>query len=478
MVRASEPAGGFRAAPAARNEGRLIAQPVRGDTPAPRPDAPNGKPWQRGRGRRRWEIPGLITALFLGPALVILAAVVAYPIVATVWYSFFNADGTRFVGWANYVEMFTGPATRRAIVNNVVWVVVAPTMVTALGLVFAVLSERIRLATAFKTVLFMPMAISFLAAGVTFTLVYQADKDRGALNAAIVSIHDVFKPPSKYYGTSPREEAGLVTVDGAVQTEQPAVPAAPVLLPIVGLPPDRLPAEAVNAAPDVRGTGLRGVVWLDFSPGGGGRPGAVDPGEKGLPGMVVEAVHDGKVVATTHTDGSGGFAFPQLVGDGYTVRLAASNFAPPFNGVTWLGGSVVTPAIIVAYIWIWAGFAMVLISAGLSAIPRDALEAARVDGATEWQVFRRVTIPLVRPVLVVVLVTLVINVLKIFDLVYILAPDPVTQDHANVVALQMYQTAFARQNTGLGSALAVLLFALVVPAMLYNVRRLRGDRDR
>ncbi|MEV4516071.1 ABC transporter permease subunit [Dactylosporangium sp. NPDC049525] len=475
MVRASEPAGGFRAAaPAARNSGPVTADPARGVAVVRRPGAAPGVP----RRQRRWEVPGLVTALFLGPALVVLAAVVAYPIVATLWYSFFNADSTRFVGLANYVEMFTGPATRRAIVNNVVWVVVAPAVVTALGLVFAVLSERIRLATAFKTVLFMPMAISFLAAGVTFTLVYEADKDRGALNAAIVSIHDVFKPPSKYSGTSPREDAGLVTADGAVQTAAPAAAAAPVLLPMVGLPSDRVPAGAVDATPDVSGTGLRGTVWLDFSHGGGGRPGAVDVGEKGLPGMLVEAVRDGTVLATTRTAGSGTFAFPQLTGDGYTVRLAASNFTPPFNGVTWLGGSVVTPAIIAAYIWIWAGFAMVLISAGLSAIPRDALEAARVDGATEWQVFRRVTIPLVRPVLVVVLVTLVINVLKIFDLVYILAPDPVTQDRANVVALQMYQTAFARQDTGLGSALAVLLFVLVLPAMLYNVRRLRGDRDR
>ena len=447
----------------------LTTQPIRGVAAVRRPAPPR---------RRRWEVPGLITGLFLGPALVILAAVVAYPIVATLWYSFFNADGTRFVGLANYAEMFTGPATRRAIINNAVWVVVAPATVTALGLLFAVLSERIRLATAFKTVLFMPMAISFLAAGVTFTLVYEADKDRGALNAAIVSIHDVFKPPSKYYGTSPREEAGLVSAGGAVQTAVPATAAAPVLLPMVGLPPDRVPAEAVDAAPAVAGTGLRGTVWLDFSRGGGGRPGVVDPGERGLPGMVVEALRDGSVVATTRADGSGAFAFPGLTADGYTVRLAASNFTPPFNGVTWLGGSVVTPAIIAAYIWIWAGFAMVLIAAGLSAIPRDALEAARVDGATEWQVFRRVTIPLVRPVLVVVLVTLVINVLKIFDLVYILAPDPVTQDRANVVALQMYQTAFARQDAGLGSALAVLLFVLVLPAMLYNVRRLRGDRDR
>jgi alpha-glucoside transport system permease protein len=477
MVRASEPVGGNRAAPAATNTGRLTAQPSGGDTfTARRPDAPDRTTRGRRRTGRRWQDHRLIIALFLGPALAVLTAVVVYPIAATIWYSFFNADGTHFVGFDNYVEMFTGSATRRAIANNVIWVVVAPTTVTALGLVLAVLTERIRLSAAFKTVLFMPMAISFLAAGVTFTLIYQADKDRGALNAAIVAVHDVFKPPSEYYGATPREEAGLAIADGAVQTVKPTASTAPVLLPLVGLPPDRVPPDAAGATSGGTGTDLRGAVWLDFSPGGGGRPGMVDIGEKGLPGMVVEAVRGGKVLATTRSDPAGRFAFPQLTGEGYTIRLAASNFTPPFDGVTWLGGNIVTPAIIVAYIWIWAGFAMVLISAGLSAIPREALEAARVDGATEWQVFWQVTLPLVRPVLVVVLVTLVINVLKIFDLVYILAPDPVTQDRANVLALQIYQTTFARQDTGLGSALAVLLFMLVLPAMLYNVRRLRGER--
>ncbi|HEX2498122.1 MAG TPA: ABC transporter permease subunit, partial [Actinomycetes bacterium] len=109
-------------------------------------------------------------------------------------------------------------------------------------------------------------------------------------------------------------------------------------------------------------------------------------------------------------------------------------------------------------------------------IPRDALEAARVDGATEWQVFRRVTMPLLAPVLLVVLVTLVINVLKIFDLVYIIAPGS-TQPNANVLALQMYLASFGGgNNQGLGSAIAVALFLLVVPAMLFNIRRFRQEK--
>src|SRR5258706_10042708 len=113
---------------------------------------------------------------------------------------------------------------------------------------------------------------------------------------------------------------------------------------------------------------------------------------------------------------------------------------------------------------------MVLISAGPSGLPREASEEVRVDGATGWQVFRRVTVPLVRPVLIVVLVTLVINVLKIFDLVYILAPDS-SQSSATVVAVEMYKVSFGGgQDNGLGSALGVLLFLLVVPAMIFNIR--------
>jgi len=217
------------------------------------------------------------------------------------------------------------------------------------------------------------------------------------------------------------------------------------------------------------------VVWLDFTRGGGGTPGVIDQSEPGLPRVIVEALLDGQVVGTATTDTAGVFEFPGLTGGGYTLRLADENFVQPFRGLTWLGPSLVTPAVIGAYIWIWAGFAMVLLSAGLAALPREALEAARVDGATEWQVLSRVTLPLLRPVLIVVLVTLTINVLKIFDLVYVLPPES-SQDDANVVALEMYRVSFGGGlDYGLGSALGVLLFLLVLPAMLFNVRRLRRD---
>jgi alpha-glucoside transport system permease protein len=305
-------------------------------------------------------------------------------------------------------------------------------------------------------------------------MVYDESPDRGVANAIAVAVHDAFRPPSPYYGATPRDESVLVAEEGALRTVASVSAGQPVLLPLVGLPDERIPADAVAAGSGGgQSTGLHGVVWLDFTRGGGGTVGAVDDGERGLPGMAVEALRDGSVVGRTTTAADGSFDFPDLTGDGYQVRLAASNFTEPFAGVSWLGPSLVTPAIIGAYIWIWAGFAMVLISAGLAALPRDALEAARMDGASEWQVFRLVTVPLVRPVLTVVLVTLVINVLKIFDLILVIAPES-SQDDANVVALEMYRVSFGGGlDFGLGSALGVLLFLFVLPAMLLRIRSMR-----
>jgi alpha-glucoside transport system permease protein len=465
MTRASEPAGRDRA---------MVAGPGQPHAAGPHVAAGPGARIRRypPRGETSW-----LAGIFVGPALLMVIALVCYPIVYTIWLSLHSANGTTFVGLRNYVTMITAGETRKAITNNIVWVVVAPTLVTVLGLMFAVLTERVRRTSALKLILFMPMAISFLAAGVTFRLVYDEDPQRGALNAAIVSVHDVFAPPSRYYGVDPRVDAGLVAApDGSITTAAPVPAGTPVGLPLVGLPADRMPADAADAVPPDAGSGLRGVVWLDFTRGGGGSAGVIDPTEKGLPGLTVQARDGDRVVATTTTDATGRFVFADLTRGSYTIVLAAQNFTQPFRGLTWLGPDLVTPAVVGAYIWIWAGFAMMLISAGLAALPRDALEAARVDGAGEWQVFRRVTIPLVRPVLVVVLATLAINVLKIFDLIYVLAPES-SQDDANVIALEMYRVSFGGGlDYGLGSALAVLLFILILPAMLFNIRRLRRDR--
>ncbi|MER5939595.1 sugar ABC transporter permease [Streptomyces sp. NPDC001928] len=430
------------------------------------------------RSRRRARI---IALLFVFPALLLLGALVVYPVLFSVGRSFFDASGTRFVGGENYTEMFRDPATLKAIRNTTIWVVVAPALLTGLGLILAVLVEKVRWATAFKLLLFMPMAVSFLAAGIIFRLAYDEDPDKGVLNAAAVSVHDAFQGTSTYPTARARDGQGLTKdADGSYRTSASVSPGDAVTLGLVGVLPDDLPGgvePAYSAAGQKAAAGeLRGVVYLDFTPGGGGEQGKVDRRESGLPEMQVEAVRAGETVATATTAADGSFRFEGLDDGSYSVRLPASNFAAPYDGISWLGPTLVTPAIIGAYLWIWTGFAMVLIGAGLSTLPRDALEAARMDGANEWQIFRRITVPLLAPVLTVVFITLVINVMKVFDLVYIIAPGPVQED-ATVLATQMWLVSFGGgNNQGLGSALGVLLLLLVIPAMVFNVRRFRRSQ--
>ncbi|MEV6732626.1 MULTISPECIES: ABC transporter permease subunit [unclassified Streptomyces] len=428
-------------------------------------------PRRRAQRRKR-----RLAIAFVLPALLLLGALVVYPVVFSFGRSLFDASGDRFVGAGNYAAIIDDPATLKAIRNSTIWVVVAPLLLTGLGLMLAVLTEKVRWATAFKLVLFLPMAVSFLAAGIVFRLAYEQDPNRGVLNAVVVGVHDTFDDTAAYPTARAREGQGLTgRAGGPYSTEQTVRPGGTVSLGFVGVAPGAIPADAKAAAAATPGAdGIGGVVYLDFAPGGAGTPGKADPGEKGLPGMTVEAVRDdGRVAATTTASADGSFRFTGLADGAYTVRLPAANFAAPYQGVNWLGPALVTPAIIGAYLWVWTGFAMVLIGAGLAAIPRDALEAARMDGASEGQIFRRITVPLLAPVLTVVFVTLVINVMKVFDLVYIIAPGPV-QEEANVLATRMWLVSFGGGNDqGLGSALSVVLLLLVVPAMVFNIRRFR-----
>ncbi len=448
-----------------------LPKPPPGRTRVPGAD---GALLRRRRGR------GLAT-VFVLPALLLLGALVVYPIGYSVGRSLFDASGDHFIGLDNYRTAFADPATLTALRNNAIWVVVAPALVTVLGLIFAVLTERVSWGTAFKLLVFMPMAVSFLAAGIIFRLVYDQDPNQGVLNAVVVAVHDTFAPPSPYPGAHPREDNPLVAAkDGSAHLAVDAVSPSGLLLPLLGVPPTSLPKDARPAVAPAAASGdtLNGVAFLDFVPGGGGKPGAIGSGKKGMPGLTVQLYQGGKKIgsATTAADGSFHLARPAgaAAGSGaLQVVLPASDFAQPYQGVSWLGPGLVTPAVIGAYIWIWAGFAMVVIGAGLANLPRDTLEAARIDGANEWQVFRRITVPQLAPVLGVVFVTMVINVMKIFDLVYIIAPQPV-QQNADVLALQLWLDSFGgADDQGLGSTLGVLLLLLVVPFMVLNIRRFR-----
>ena len=319
-----------------------------------------------------------------------------------------------------------------------------PAFVTAIGLIFAVLTERVRWSVAFKTAVFMPMAISAFAAAVIWRVMDQKDPDIGAVNASIRVVHDYVSPPGVLSSAKPSTDdldrhAGRRPDAARSRSARATSPPRP----------DRasaratMPADAVQAVkPEPLQGGINGVVWRDFSPGGG-TPGEVEPQELGIPGVTVELLDsDGGTVETRLRPRRTARSRSRASTPATTAsRSASETFAQPFEGVSWLGEKLITPSIMFAYIWIWAGFSMVVIAAGLAAIPRDTLEAARTDGATEWQVFRRITVPLLAPVLSVVFITMLINVLKVFDIVIALAPGSV-QDDANVIALDMWRTSF------------------------------------
>lgn len=439
---------------------------------------------------------------FLGPGAVWLLVIVLYPTIATIRYSLFNESATSFVGLRNYRSVFTDPSILTTFRNNVLWVLVFPFFVTMIGLILAVLAERIRWATAFKTVIIMPIVFSTTASALVWATVMDLNPHVGAVNGVIEVVHDWFSPPGSYPTVAGQTVASLASTgvragpNGTLRSTSTVAPGGTVLLGLTGVSPVTLQVlgaqRAVKPAP-VPGT-VTGLAWRDFSPSHPSSRGTVFPDELGLPHLhVALAGSTGGTVATATTTAGGEFTFHNVKPGAYNVEIQASNFRPAFGGVFWLGTKSLTPtaglsqtaqsllsiplidvAMIIAYLWIWAGFAMVIVGAGLASLNREVLEAARIDGATEWQTFRRVTMPMLAPVLVVVFVTMIINVLKVFDIILNMAPGT-SQGDASTLALAIYNDGFTGGiHSGLASAIAVILFILVIPAMLFNLKRIRG----
>jgi alpha-glucoside transport system permease protein len=131
-------------------------------------------------------------------------------------------------------------------------------------------------------------------------------------------------------------------------------------------------------------------------------------------------------------------------------------------------------ALITVGIWNWTGFTMIILSAGLKSISTEVLEAARVDGANEWQIFRRITVPILSPTIVVVSTTLIIQTLKTFDLVWVMTGGRFDTD---VVATLFFRQAFVIGDFGVGAALAVVLMLFVVPIMVLTIRRFQFQEE-
>jgi alpha-glucoside transport system permease protein len=281
----------------------------------------------------RWIAMG-----FLFPAVVLLLIGLVVPAIRTFILSFMDSESKSFVGLENYQWMFTQPEIREVLRNTLIWVLLVPSLATTVGLVYAVLIDKARFESFAKSLIFMPMAISFVGAGIIWSFVY------------------AYRPPEA-------EQIGLLN---------------------------------------------QIVVWF------GGQP---------QQWLLVQ----------------------------------------PWN----------TLFLIAVLIWIQAGFAMVLLSAAIKAIPSDIIEAAKLDGVTPLQMFFRVTIPSIRPALVVVFVTISIGTLKVFDIVRTMTGG---QFRSSVIANEMYNYAFRYDEDGRGSALAVFLFILVTPIVFYQVRLLRQRR--
>lgn len=411
-------------------------------------------------------------AVFLVPPLLVLAVFMGYPVIYTIWRSFFGRAGD-FVGLENYYRIITNPRMLTALRNNALWVLVVPFIVTTLGLIYAILTERISWSGLFQIILFIPLVVSGLAAGVTFRFMYANDPDVGALNAASQAIAHTVRPPGLYPGARPALPENYTETDAGdlVYTENIDT-GSKVYFPLGGIRPQLVPDNAAEVkVPESPEDGIAGAVWLDFARGGEGTRGQPDPGKSGLPGARVDVISDGEVLATTYTDDDGSFIFENISAEDAQVQLNSSNFREPFGGFYWLGPNLVLPATMFGYIWISTGLSLLIIKAGLSNIDRHLLEAGRIAGASEFQIFRYITVPLLQPILLVVFIRTVISVLKVFDLVLVIAPES-SRGNATVLALEMWRASFGgMRDFGLGSALATVLFLLILPVLLFNVRR-------
>jgi alpha-glucoside transport system permease protein len=255
------------------------------------------------KGRDYWQLAG-----FLAPALIFVAIGLVYPAI-------------------------------RTLINTVIWVLLVPTFATAVGLAYAVFIDRSRGERYYKSVLFMPIAISFVGASVIWKFVYE-------------------------YRSGDREQIGLLNA---------------IVVAFGGEP----------------------VQWLQTDP-------------------------------------------------------------------------INTILLIVVMIWVQTGFAMVVLSAAIKGIATEQIEAAQLDGTNAWQRFTNVTIPGIRGALVVVLTTISIATLKVFDIVRTMTAG---NFNTSIVANEMYTQAFRASEIGRGSALALILFVLVLPIVIYNVNVLRKQRE-
>ncbi len=417
--------------------------------------------------------------IFIGPALAFISVMLVIPAIRTAYLSLLNKDSVDFVGLDNYkavfddknsldltnwTNMFTSvpfilgvillavavvvgvsmqkrtgraveignptvaplvvgllfvcfgafTAMRGTLINNLWWVVVVTFVSTAMGLAIAVLADQRGGERVAKSIIFMPMAISLVGASVIWRFVYTArdtsTEQTGVMNALWIGLGRL------------STGSGLPTIIATIF----------LVLVLVGL-------FMVLARMLVR----------------------YGPGRAVVPGILIVLVGWLFIRFTGIVGGGvGGFqTLPDGSVGGQTVFFVQET---PYNNF-WL---------MVIMIWIQTGFSMVILSAAIKAVPTELIEAAKIDGATTSQVFWRVTLPQIATTIGVVVTTLIVGVMKVFDIVKVTTNG---QFGSQVLANQMFAEAFSFQNKGKGAALAMLIFVAVLPVMIYNIRRMQRE---
>lgn len=324
------------------SQGPPLVTPPTGSSVTAVPGTTVALPGRRGLRANRF----LTTLIFVGPAMLLILVLIVYPTIKTIILSLYTQSGIgyntpfTFVGLDKYTKLVQDDSMRTAIVNNLLWLIIVTPVTVVLGVLFAVLFDRVRYEAVAKAIVFVPMAISATAAGVIWRLMYADDTNTGTVNAILAHI------------------------------------------------------------------------------------------------------------------------------------------IPNFQSISFLGETgFVNFALMGAQIWASMGLAMVILSAALKAIPKDLTEAARMDGATELQVFGRITVPLLWPTITVIATLTMISVMKIFDIVWTMTTEQPGGASA-VLGTRMYVQAFQNGDLGYGSAIAVVLLIAVIPVMALNIRRFRAEGPR
>ncbi|NJM83076.1 MAG: sugar ABC transporter permease [Tabrizicola sp.] len=356
--------------------------------------------------------------LFLLPAIIALGLYLAYPVFATAWLSLNRQTGasSTFVGFANYSRMMSEDKFWESMTNNMLWLIVVPAASTAFGLLAAQLTDRIKWGNIAKSLIFMPMAISFVGASVIWKLIYDtkpADQAQiGALNAIWMNF-----------------DGGI----GSVLLLK-VLPALLLLIIIGGL--GWLAWSMLR--PILRGSEDRGGLFLM------------------LLRLIVVAVSAWLI-----------FTLARMLAGVFVADL------PYGQPQTWLSLPFWNNFFLMAVlVWIQTGFAMVILSAALRGVPEDTIEAAIIDGANPFQIFFKIKVPQIMGTIVVVWTTITIVVLKVFDIVLAMTNG---QWETQVLANYMYDKLFRANDWGVGSASAMVIMLLVTPILVWNVYNARKE---